>query len=219
MATIQIKAGNPVVVIVDDDALVRRSLEALFRSVDFAVLAFGSAHDLLDADLPDVPACLVIDVRMPQMGGFECHGQLLDRGIDIPAIFLTGHGDIPMTVKAMKAGAVDFLTKPYREQDILEAVYAGLSSATVKRSADEQTKALRERYALLTRRERQVMDGVVRGLLNKQIAGKIGISEITVKLHRSSMMRKMEMRTVPDLVRAADAIATQFASDGSKIKA
>ncbi|WP_342249108.1 response regulator transcription factor [Sphingomonas sp. OTU376] len=204
--------NKPVVIVVDDDQLVRQSLDALFRSMDFAVQIHASAQDLLESDLPDGPACLVIDVRMPMVSGFDCRRQLLDRGVDIPTIFLTGHGDIPMTVKAMKAGAIDFLTKPYREQDMLEAVYAGLAGAAEKRAAGDEVRGLKERYATLTRRERQVMHGVTRGLLNKQIAGELELSEITVKLHRSSLMRKLAIRTVPELVRAADAIGEQLAA-------
>lgn len=205
--------SKPVVIIVDDDPLVRGSLDSLLRSVDFAVQEYGSAQELLDAALPDGPLCLVVDVRMPHMGGFECRDQLIDKGHDIPAIFLTGHGDIPMTVKAMKAGAVDFLTKPFRDQDMLDAVNAGLARAAEKQAELDQLRALRKRFATLSTRERQVMDGVVRGLLNKQIAWEIGISEITVKLHRSSLMKKLGFRTVPDLVRAAETLPP-FSPDG-----
>lgn len=202
-----VRDAQPVVLVVDDDPLVRGSLDSLFRSVDFAVRNYGSAQELLDATLPESPCCLVVDVRMPQIGGFECRDRLAERGIDLPVIFLTGHGDIPMSVKAMKGGAVDFLTKPFRDQDMLDAVNAGIARAAERRSAAEGTAALRARFATLTARERQVMEGVVRGLLNKQIAGDLGIAEITVKLHRASLMRKMGLRTVPDLVRAAEALA------------
>ncbi|WP_294330503.1 response regulator [uncultured Sphingomonas sp.] len=202
-----VRDAQPVVLVVDDDPLVRGSLDSLFRSVDFAVRNYGSAQELLDAALPESPCCLVVDVRMPQIGGFECRDRLAERGIDLPVIFLTGHGDIPMSVKAMKGGAIDFLTKPFRDQDMLDAVNAGIARAAERRSAAEGTAALRARFATLTARERQVMDGVVRGLLNKQIAGDLGIAEITVKLHRASLMRKLGLRTVPDLVRAAEALA------------
>ncbi|WP_319801148.1 response regulator transcription factor [Sphingomonas sp. R1] len=197
--------AQPVVLIVDDDPLVRGSLDSLFRSVDFSVRNYGSAQELLDAVLPESPCCLVVDVRMPHIGGFECRDRLVERGIDLPVIFLTGHGDIPMSVKAMKGGAVDFLTKPFRDQDMLDAVNAGIARAAERRSAAQESAAMRARFATLTPRERQVMDGVVRGLLNKQIAGELGIAEITVKLHRASLMRKLGLRTVPDLVRAAEA--------------
>lgn len=198
--------AQPIVLVVDDDPLVRSSLDSLFRSVDFAVRNFGSAQELLEAPLPETPCCLVVDVRMPHMGGFECRDRLAERGVDLPVIFLTGHGDIPMSVKAMKGGAVDFLTKPFRDQDMLDAVNAGLARAAERRSASRESESLRQRFGTLTARERQVMTGVVRGLLNKQIAGELGIAEITVKLHRASLMRKMGLRTVPDLVRAAEAL-------------
>lgn len=204
--------NKPVVIVVDDDPLVRCSLDSLFRSVDFAVQEYGSAQELLDATLPDGPLCLVVDVRMPHMGGFECRDQLINKGHDIPVIFLTGHGDIPMTVKAMKAGAVDFLTKPFRDQDMLDAVNAGFARAVERQAEQDDLRALKKRFATLSRRERQVMDGVVRGLLNKQIAWEIGTSEITVKLHRSSLMKKLGIRTVPDLVRAAE-ILPSLSSD------
>lgn len=197
--------AQPVVLVVDDDPLVRGSLDSLFRSVDFSVRNYGSAQELLDAVLPESPCCLVVDVRMPHIGGFECRDRLAERGIDLPVVFLTGHGDIPMSVKAMKGGAVDFLTKPFRDQDMLDAVNAGIARAAERRSAAQETAAMRARFATLTARERQVMEGVVRGLLNKQIAGELGIAEITVKLHRASLMRKLGLRTVPDLVRAAAA--------------
>ncbi|WP_176593770.1 response regulator transcription factor [Sphingobium sp. EM0848] len=196
-------SNKPAVLVVDDDPLVRGALDSLLRSVGIAVRPYESARQLLATALPDSPLCLVMDVRMPHIGGFECHALLMDKGHDIPAIFLTGHGDIPMSVKAMKAGAIDFLTKPFRDQDMIDAVNAGLALALERQVLRDQSRALRERFGTLSRRERQVMDGVVRGLLNKQIAAEIGITEITVKLHRSSLMRKMGLRTVPDLVRAA----------------
>lgn len=202
-----VRDAQPVVLVVDDDPLVRGSLDSLFRSVDFSVRNYGSAQELLDAPLPESPCCLVVDVRMPHIGGFECRDRLTERGIDLPVIFLTGHGDIPMSVKAMKGGAVDFLTKPFRDQDMLDAVNAGIARAAERRIAAQESAAMRARFATLTARERQVMEGVVRGLLNKQIAGDLGIAEITVKLHRASLMRKMGLRTVPDLVRAAEALA------------
>ncbi|OAN66895.1 response regulator transcription factor [Sphingomonas sp. TDK1] len=207
-----VSEAQPVVLVVDDDPLVRGALDSLFRSVDFAVRNYGSAQELLDAPLPETPCCLVVDVRMPHMGGFECRDRLVERGVDLPVIFLTGHGDIPMSVKAMKGGAVDFLTKPFRDQDLLDAVNTGLARAAERRSAYRDAAAMRERFATLTARERQVMEGVVRGLLNKQIAGELGIAEITVKLHRASLMRKMGLRTVPDLVRAAEGLTSQSAN-------
>lgn len=204
MPTLPEPSGKPVVIVIDDDDLVRDSLDSLFRSVRFSVISYSSALEFLETDLPDGPACLVMDVRLPRMGGFECLHHLRERGTEIPAVFLTGHGDIHMSVKAMKAGAVDFLTKPFRDQDVLDAVSSGLARSAAQHSRVESTRCVRERFERLSPRERQVMEGVILGRLNKQIAGDIGISEITVKLHRSSMMKKMALRTVPDLVRAAD---------------
>jgi FixJ family two-component response regulator len=194
------------ILIVDDDPLIRTSLDSLFRSVGYATRMYASAREVLDGSLPDTLCCIVTDVRMPEVGGFEFQGALAARGADIPVIFMTGHGDIPMTVRAMKAGAVDFLAKPFREQDMLDAVSAALERARTAREAGLGSAAAQERYATLTPREREVMAGVVRGLLNKQIAGELGIAEITVKLHRANVMRKMGAQRVPDLVRLADAM-------------
>jgi FixJ family two-component response regulator len=195
---------NATILVVDDDPLIRDSLDMLFRSMDFSVQSYGSAQELLAASLPATPACLVMDVRMPKMSGLECGRLLADRGVDIPIIFLTAHGDIPMSVAAMKTGAIDFLTKPVRGQDLLDAVNVGLVHAAERQASNAALRRLQERHDALTTREREVMHGVVRGLMNKQIAHEIGISEITVKLHRGSLMRKMDVRTVPDLVRAAE---------------
>lgn len=200
------KAENAdnLVIIVDDDALVRRSIDNLLRSVGLKTLAFASAQEVLDATLPDVASCLVVDVRMPQLGGLEFQKRLGDRGDDLPIIFITGHGDIPMSVRAMKAGAIDFLPKPYRDQDLLDAIAIALGRAREQRTAKQKFSASQAVYDRLTAREREVMAGVVRGLLNKQIAGELGLSEITVKLHRSSLMKKMGARSVAELVRAND---------------
>jgi len=195
------------VVIVDDDPLVRDSMDCLFRSVGLSALCFSSAEDALRADFPDGPSCVVADIRMPQIGGFEFQEQLHQRGDDLPVIFVTGHGDIPMSVRAMKSGAVDFLSKPFRDQDVLDAVCSALNTARQRLAETRTTNIVRERFATLTARERQVMAGVVRGLLNKQIAYELGLSEITVKLHRSSLMKKMMVRSVPDLVRAEQLVA------------
>lgn len=195
------------VIIVDDDHRVRNSLDSLFRSVGYETRLHASARDALEADYDGVLACIVTDVRMPEVGGFEFQSALSARGTDIPLIFMTGHGDIPMSVRAMKAGAVDFLSKPLRDQDLLEAVNAAIERARAARDANKDNLDAQKRYATLTPREREVMAGVVKGLLNKQIAGELGIAEITVKIHRSSAMRKMGVRRVPDLVRLADSIA------------
>jgi FixJ family two-component response regulator len=199
------------VIILDDDALVRDSIDSLLRSVGLKTLCFGSAQDVLDADLPDVTSCLIVDVRMPQIGGFEFKTRLTERGDDIPIIFVTGYGDIPMSVKAMKAGAIDFLPKPYRDQDLLDAVTTALSRDRERRSARLDLQAGQKLYDRLTPREKEVMAGVCRGLLNKQVAGELGITEITVKLHRSSLMKKLGAKTFAELIRINDFLVRQKA--------
>ncbi|MDO6414208.1 response regulator [Sphingomonas sp. BIUV-7] len=199
--TSSVAAG--MVIIVDDDALVRAALDSLFRSVGFMTRLYASAKEALTDTWPDMLACVVTDVRMPEVGGFEFQTALSARSIEVPVIFMTGHGDIPMTVRAMKAGAVDFLSKPFRDQDMLDAVNTAMERARIGREVERGSAAAHALYATLTPREREVMEGVVRGLLNKQIAGEMGIAEITVKLHRSSVMRKMGVRRLPDLVRLA----------------
>jgi FixJ family two-component response regulator len=196
-----------VIIVVDDDPLIRSSLDSLFRSVGFATRVHASAREALEQQSDDELACVVTDVRMPEVGGFEFQSALNLRGAGVPVIFMTGHGDIPMSVRAMKAGAVDFLSKPFRDQDMLDAVNAALSRARADRAANLGSTEASDRYDRLTPREREVMSGVVRGLLNKQIAGELGIAEITVKLHRSSLMRKLGVRRLPELVRLADQLA------------
>jgi FixJ family two-component response regulator len=198
---------GPIVIIVDDDPLVRASLDSLFRSVGFATRMHASAREALDSEIRDELACVVTDVRMPEVGGFEFQSALNDRGTGVPVIFMTGHGDISMSVRAMKAGAIDFLSKPFRDQDMLDAVNAAFERARADRAANQGSADAKARYDLLTPREREVMGGVVRGLLNKQIAGELGIAEITVKIHRSSLMRKLGVRRVPELVRLGDQLA------------
>ncbi|RYY06972.1 MAG: response regulator transcription factor [Alphaproteobacteria bacterium] len=199
----------PTVIVVDDDPLVRSSLDSLFRSVGFATRLHSSPREVLDAgpNAQDDLACVVTDVRMPGFGGFEFQAALSAKGMNLPVIFMTGHGDIPMGVRAMKAGAVDFLSKPFRDQDMLDAVNAAIERARVTQAASLGSADAQARYGALTPREREVMAGVVRGLLNKQIAGELGIAEITVKLHRSSVMRKLGVQRVPDLVRLAERLA------------
>ncbi len=199
------------VIIVDDEPLVRDAMDSLLRSAGLDTLSFGSAQDVLDAQLPLVTSCLVVDVSMPQIGGFEFKSRLADRGDDIPIIFVTGYGDIPMSVKAMKSGAVDFIPKPYHDQDLLDAVTVALSRDRERRAARLDREAGQALYDRLTPREKQVMAGVCRGLLNKQVAGELGIAEITVKLHRSSLMKKLGTRTVADLIRINDFLARQQA--------
>ncbi len=192
--------------VVEDDPLVRSSMESLFRSAGLRSVGYASAREVLDKPLPETVCCFVLDVRLPQLSGLDLQAELARRGDAIPIVFVTGHGDIPMSVRAMKAGAVDFLPKPYRDQDMLDAVTAALAKDRERRERQGTDLRLRTRFDTLTPREKEVMGLVVSGLLNKQIAGKLGLSEITVKLHRANVMRKMEARTLADLVRMAEAM-------------
>lgn len=200
-------ADLPLVLVVDDDAAIREALCDLLRSVGLETRSFGSTQELLQAELPDRPSCLVLDVRLPGQSGLDLQTQLARDGEGPPIVFMTGHGDIPMTVQAMKAGAADFLTKPFRDQDMLDAVTAALERDRARRRDRASLRDLVALEASLTPREREVMAGVVKGLMNKQIAGELGISEITVKLHRGSVMRKMQARSLADLVRMAELLA------------
>ena len=197
---------RPLVLIVDDDPRIREALQELMLSVGIESACFASTSELLDADLPDRPGCLILDVRMPGSSGLDLQNHLATNGDAKPIIFLTGHGDIPMTVRAMKAGAVDFLTKPVREQTLLDAVAAGIERGIAQRTSARVVKQCMERLATLTLRERQVLREVVLGRLNKQIAFDLGITEITVKLHRSNVMRKMQAASVGELIRAWEAL-------------
>ena len=192
--------------VVDDDKAVRESLGDLLRSMDYQVILHGSASEFLSAELPDAPACLILDVRMPGIGGLELQEHLTRINISMPIILVTGFGDIPMSVKGMKAGAVDFLTKPIRHQDLIDAVATAVQIDRDRRHNLAQITRLRERYALLTPRERQVMVLVASGFMNKQVANELSISEVTVKMHRGSVMRKMGAKTVATLARMAEAL-------------
>jgi FixJ family two-component response regulator len=197
---------SPVVYVVDDDQGMCHALASLFRSVGLRAQTFGSAREFLDANLNDGPACLVLDVRLPGLSGLELQQELTGRGFQIPIIFITGHADVPTTVRAMKAGAVEFLTKPCRDEDLLEAVEGAIARDLAARQHLAHMAHLRARYAKVTPREREVMQLVVTGMLNKQIAAELGTSEVTVKLHRGRVMHKMEAESVADLVRMADRI-------------
>ena len=199
---------GPLVLVVDDDPQMRDALQALFRSVGLRSEAFGSTAALLAHPLPDVESCLVLDVRLPGVSGLDFQAQLSRSDRALPVIFMTGHGDIPMSVRAMKAGAVDFLAKPFRDQDMLDAVTTALERDRLHRRELEEVLRLQALYRGLTPRERQVMGHVAAGLMNKQIAGEIGLSEITVKIHRGNLMRKLGARTVADLVRIAETLRT-----------
>jgi FixJ family two-component response regulator len=198
--------ANQIVFVVDDDASMRQALARLFRSVDLEAETFGSTADMLRHDFPDVPSCLVLDVRLPGLSGLDFQAELAKAGIKIPIIFMTGHGDIPMSVKAMKAGAVDFLTKPFRDQDMLDAVGRATENDRARRSSDNAMTGVRARFETLTAREREIMALVTTGLMNKQVAGETGLSLITVKIHRGHIMKKMHARSLADLVRMADAL-------------
>jgi FixJ family two-component response regulator len=192
------------VFVVDDDVSVRESLKNLFRSVGLNVNTFATAHEFLASKRPDAPGCLILDVRLPGLSGLDLQRQLGEADIQIPVIFITGHGDIPMSVQAMKAGAAEFLTKPFRDQDLLDAVQQAIERDRTARQQRAELQELRDRYKSLTQREQEVMALVVRGLLNKQIAAELGTTEATIKLHRGKMMRKIGAASLADLIKMAE---------------
>jgi FixJ family two-component response regulator len=197
---------TPVVLVIDDDPSLREALGRLFRSVDLESKLFPSVAELLLHKFPDAPCCVVLDIRLPGMSGLDFQTQLANSNIHVPIIMMTGHGDIPMSVRAMKGGAVDFLTKPFRDQDMLDAVAQAIGRDRERRGSEKARAELRERFESLTPREREIMALVTTGLMNKQVAGELGLSEITVKIHRGHIMRKMGVRSLADLVRAAEAL-------------
>ncbi|KPY34962.1 LuxR family transcriptional regulator [Pseudomonas syringae pv. primulae] len=202
------QAEEPIIYVIDDDLSVRTSLEDLLASVGLRSLLFGSTQQFMDTPRPDAPGCLILDIRMPGMSGLDFQEQMARSGIFLPVIFITGHGDIPMSVRAMKAGAVEFLTKPFREQDLLDAIQQGLALDRVRRQSAAVQAELQRRHASLNTGEQQVMALVVAGLLNKQIAARLNVSEITVKVRRGSVMRKMEADSLAELVRFAERLQT-----------
>lgn len=202
-------AEEPIVFVIDDDPSMREALNSLFRSVGLRVELFGSAGELLQTELPDVTSCLVLDIRLPQRSGLDFQAELAKAAIEIPIIFITAHGDVPMTVRAMKAGAVDFLTKPFRDQDLLDAVALALERDRKRRAEARGLADLKCLFETLTPRERDVMALVTAGLMNKQAAAEIGVSEITVKIHRGHLMRKMHAKSLADLVRMAELLGVR----------
>jgi FixJ family two-component response regulator len=204
-------AKEPIVFVIDDDASMRRALTNLFQSVGLKVEVFASASEILQSKLPDVASCLVLDIRLPGLSGLDFQTELAKANIHIPIIFMTGHGDIPMTVRAMKGGAVDFLTKPFRDQDMLDAVVTAIEKDRKTREVGKIVANLQALFETLTPREREILALVASGLMNKQIAAEIGLAEITVKIHRSHIMKKMDARSLADLVRMTETLGIRRA--------
>ena len=206
--------GQPTVIVIDDDPGMRESISGLLRSVGFQVKTLASVDEFRQSGSPQGPSCLVLDVRLPGQSGLELQRELAASRAQLPIVFITGHGDIPMTVQAMKGGAIEFLTKPFRDQDLLDAIQLGLARDRARLDDEKSMTGLRARFETLTAREREVMAWVVAGRLNKQIAGEMGISEITVKVHRGQVMRKMKASSLPDLARMADKLKLASAGSG-----
>jgi FixJ family two-component response regulator len=208
-------ARGPIVFVVDDDASMRRALTNLFQSVGLDVVAFGSAPEMLQSKLPDVASCLVLDIRLPGVSGLDFQTELAKANIHIPIIFMTGHGDIPMTVRAMKGGAVDFLTKPFRDQDMLDAVVTAIERDRKRREVEKAVANAQALFETLTPREREVLALVASGLMNKQVAAELGLAEITVKIHRGHITKKMGARSLADLIRMAETLGIHRAKPSS----
>jgi FixJ family two-component response regulator len=206
MLSVTVPQLQHIAFVIDDDSAIREGLSSLLRSVDIPVEAFGSTDEFLRSKRPDIPACIILDVRLPGMSGLEFQEELIRLGISIPVIFITGHADVPMGVQAMKSGAVEFLCKPFREEELLRAVRLAIKKDSAERGKLRALSAIRQNFNTLTPREQEVMAFIVSGLMNKQIAGKLNLSEITIKVHRASIMRKMKARSLADLVRQADAL-------------
>jgi FixJ family two-component response regulator len=206
-----VSAREPLVFIVEDDESMRRALSNLFQSVGLEAVMFGSAAEMLQSELPEVASCLVLDIRLPGLSGLDFQAELAKANIRIPIIFITGHGDIPMSVKAMKGGAVDFLTKPFRDQDMLDAVMVAIERDRKRRETDKVVANLKTHFETLTPREREILALVSSGLMNKQIAAELGLAEITVKIHRGHIMKKMGAKSLADLLRKAETLGVRRA--------
>ena len=204
---------QPVIIVIDDDPSMRATLSDVMRSVGLAVMTFGSAQEFLRGKMPEAPACLVLDVRLPGQSGLDFQRTLANAGMQLPVVFISGHGDVSMSVRAMKAGAIDFLAKPFRDQDLLDAVYVAIERDRTRRKQALHMAGLRERYQALTERECAVMALVVLGRPNKQIGGELGLAEVTVKAHRRQIMQKMGVKSLPELVRIADRLGVVRAAE------